>query len=226
MPRGRDPRLGDVVDGIVVLGGEAAAPIVEAAWDPEATPIEDPTALLLPHIPFDADTATELLLRAAGSLRAATERGSGMVRWMKPLADRLAQRGTDLRVPVYIVPIVTESVTLDGERTERAWSYARALAIPGLPLWALSDGRSLVLAGDALDETKAGILVVPGDTGPSDILALPGLGHSWTRSTKTPGSFEVAFDRVALQGDPYPTRIFLLFANGRPEPAATLVIGR
>jgi hypothetical protein len=245
MPRGRDPRLGEVLAGIVVVGGQPADAVLEGAWAPLDVPPDDPPALLLPHVDASISDPVELLRRAAASLR----RAGG-------LPDTVAEleRHASLlpkRTRTAIVPYVPEPVTDGAVASERPWSYAALLPVGETTVSVLSDGGHLRFAGFVATGGRLRLVLADELAGERRVQVEPGRaerarGHTATTLRDVPGGvrFVVRLDRFALGGDPYPTRVFgfnaawtkgdrtatfapaALDADGWPAPDGALVVGR
>jgi hypothetical protein len=233
MPRGRDEGLDAYLEGVLVVGGEGGAPILEAAWDPEAPPVDEAARLLMPHVPIEPSTPSDLLLGASRSMSR-----MGVPEW-RDLASDLATRGEAIReLPSQVVATATSPIVPDGRRSEPAWLHATRIELEGLPVWAISTGRELVLAAD-LDVGRRLRLAIDDEDGKRTEFFVRHVRESslgWrprepvfeARSGPRDGTqhVEIVLDRFALNGEAYPTRVFRVYTKSNTTPAVTLVIGR
>jgi hypothetical protein len=222
MPRGRDPRLGEALDGIVALGGEAALPVVESAWDAAAAGLPDPVETALAGIPVGTVDPVATIALCGQGLLDAHARAGGMLPWLEPVARDLLGRATRLpKDATWLVPTVPDPVTLDGAVDERAWAWGTPIGHEGKRFLLVTDGRTLHVAfrGPGSRVAWSARVTVHDDVGGTTrvllrpgqqrVLAYVGSEHVVVRGrvTEDSSAFEVAFDRFALGGDPHPGRV-------------------
>jgi hypothetical protein len=242
-PRGRDADLGEVLDGIVVVGDYPQ--VLEQAWGGADGP--DPLAELLGAIPADASDPAAFLRGAAEGLRKLAAQ-DGAPAWAHRLPAVLEDLAETEPPPhrVAVVPFVPGPLRADGVLDEPAW--ARAATIPTdiacMSLRVVSNGNELAVAlrlekGCPRHEVAVVLADPPalsGFTYGKDGLAFVWQdGHVVGEVVRKDGVrvAEVLFDTFALGGDPYPTRTFHLKAgvqqaweDARQLPVRLLVVGR
>lgn len=220
LPRGRDPGLGAVIEGILVAPGPNADALLEAAW--ETTPeLADPWRYhLLPYLPRQWDSPADLLAKSARSLGAIHD----APRWIQDLAMRLKieAHGARLRdMPCLEVPHVPKAPEVDGRLDDPAWAFASRLELEGdATLLALTDGHGLHLAIRSPQAIHRYRLQVHEPVGGWTTLSLGGRGALETRTERgtaiaarrpgEPWTAEVRIDADALGGDACPTRLLEL----------------
>jgi hypothetical protein len=228
-PGGRDPNLGDVLEGIVVVGGPGTSAALEAAWGGNETPREEWREVLLPLLPRGESNVEAFLKETAAALRREDERVLGTLPWILPLAATLERDAAGrLGASPLAVPRVPASIAVDGRLDDRSWAYAasRAASVVGegtpthVRLLALADERRLCIAvrmegsparlsfrlADALGGvTSVGCL---GDD--LTVTCEAGAEHVAVAHRSEDGvtTVEIAIGPAALGGDAYPTRVF------------------
>jgi hypothetical protein len=210
-PRGRDPQLGEVLAGIVVLGGSGAAEVLSRAWSPvEASDPQRDAASLFASVPaFDA--ASDLAAwcaEVATSIEAARAGRIGDPHWLQRLPARARDAAEGLPPPGarLLVRSTTEPVTTDGRLAERAWRDAPALALGPAVARGLAERERVVVGVEVPASLRADALL--------EVTTLGGPGLPRTRRMKLaprgcpgapiPTAFEVALDHYDLGGDPHP----------------------
>ena len=221
LPRGRDDDLGEVLAGIVVLPGPAAADALARAWAPGAPePSAHPALveLLACCATEPADPASFLLGTAANLEQALTGRFTDPI-WLRRLPARLRAAASELPPlgqRVLALHVATTPV-LDGRLTEAEWADAPATTVGPAEVRALSDGRRLTLGvrvpvgagatalrlrvntGWGLNGVTLDLTRPPAPTSTEPARALTRVGEAL--------EIEVAFDHYALDGDPHPGRV-------------------
>jgi hypothetical protein len=247
LPRDGREELGDVLDGVVVLGRRGTAVLLDSLWGPvEETPFG--ADLLAELVPLRAPDAASFLAAMAGRARRADREDLGVVPWLAPLARGLRAGAVQARAgPSALVPVVPEPVRVDGHLDERPWAYARRLAAGarGVDVLAVADGGSLCvgLRVRAAPSDGAVVLTLASGGGPRWRVEVggggarttreggaagapavgPGHVHVARRSTPDGLTVEVGFDRFALGGDAHAGRVLQLEVARGPHgvwPAA------
>lgn len=213
LPRGRDEALGEVLAGLVVLPGPAAAEALARAWAPSAPEPSAHPALdeLLACCAAEPTDPAAFLLSTASNLEQALAGRFADPFWLRRLPATLRAAAKELPPAAQRVLArhVGAAPALDGRLSEPAWADAPATAVGPAEVRALSDGRRLTLGVRVPESARASTLRLR-------------VGNGWDRNDVTLDlartvsrrggalEIEVAFDHYALAGDPHPGRVIRL----------------
>jgi hypothetical protein len=223
LPRGRDPGLGEVLAGVVVLPGPGAVDAVAHAWSPQATPPTLGPALdeLLDCCVADPSDAEAWLVAGAQSLEQALEGRFGAPLWQRGLPRRMREDAAalppaDQRLLVWYDP---QARRADGSLDPACWDAAPVKRLGPAEVRAVSDGELIALRVRVPRDAGARRLSVAlGPHHPATRLDLGGLVFSVDELGPTvvqggDAGHTVAtltLDRNALHGDPHPGRVLPL----------------
>jgi hypothetical protein len=210
-PRGRDPRLGEVLAGIVVLGGPGAAEVLARAWSPlEASDPQRDVASLFAAVPAfeDASDPAAWCADVAAALDAARAGRIGDPHWLQrlPARARAAAEGLPRPEARLLARMTTEPLTTDGRLAESAWRDAPPLRLGPAVARGLADRERVVVGVELPAALRADALL--------EVTTLGGPGLPRTRRLKlaprgcpggpVPTAFEVPLHHYDLGGDPHP----------------------
>ncbi len=224
LPRGRDETLGEVLAGIVVLPGPAAADALARAWAPSAPEPSAHPALeeLLACCAAEPTDPAAFLLSTASNLEQALAGRFADPFWLRRLPATLRAAAGELPPPEQrvVARYVERNPALDGRLAEAEWPDAPVTRVGPAHVRALTNGRTLVLGVRVPSDAHATSLVISVASGreqesvtldltrpPTALAGEPARGQSQVGGAR---EVEVAFGHYALAGDPHPGRVIRL----------------